>query len=118
MNISSKTLQLIYAICAVAGVVLTWYFNIQFSIEHGGFSLMTYISENYVNNASASITNDLLVVVAAFLIWSYVEAQRLQMSHWWFYLILTFVVAIAFTLPLFLLNRERRLQEIAKNACG
>lgn len=116
MTLSSKTLQLIYAVCAIAGVVLTWYFNIQFSIEHGGFSLATYISENYVNHASASITNDLLVVVAAFLIWSYVEARRLQMSHWWLYLILTFIVAIAFTLPLFLLNRERRLAEMARNA--
>jgi uncharacterized membrane protein len=77
MTLSSKTLQLIYAVCAVAGVVLTWYFNIQFTIEHGGFSVITYINENYVNNASASITNDLLVVVAAFLLWSYVEARRL-----------------------------------------
>jgi hypothetical protein len=112
----SKTLQIIYAICAVAGVVLTWYFNIQFSIEHGGFSLATYINENYVNNASASITNDLLVVVAVFLVWSFVEARRLQMSYWWLYLILTFIVAIAFTLPLFLLNRERRLAEIEKGS--
>lgn len=115
MTMSSKTLQLVYAICAVAGVVLTWYFNIQFTIEHGGFSLATYINENYVNNASASITNDLLVVVAVFLIWLFVEARRLQIPHWWLYLILTFVVAIAFTLPLFLLNRERRLAEIANS---
>jgi len=113
MTASSKGLQAVYAICAVAGVVVTTYFNIQFVNEHGGFSTVTFIAENYVNNASASITNDLLVVVAVFLIWSFVEARRLSMSYWWLYAVLTFGVAIAFTLPLFLLNRERRLAEIA-----
>ena len=115
MEISSKKLQVIYGICAIAGVIFTMYFNVQFIIEHNGFSLATFINENYVNNASASISNDLLVVVVAFLVWSFVESRRLSMSNWWVYVVLTFGVAIAFALPLFLLNRERRISEISSN---
>lgn len=113
MSMSSAKLQWIYGACAVAGVVATMVFNLQFIAEHGGFSVITFVTENYVNNASASITNDLLVVVAAFLIWSFVEARRLAMRYWWCYPVLTFAVAIAFAFPLFLLFRERRLTEMA-----
>ncbi|GEM_PF-349609 len=108
----ANTLQLIYGLCAIAGLVFTMYFNILFIIEHGGFSAITFVTDNYVNNASASISNDILVVVAAFLVWSFIEARRLSMSHWWIYVVLTFAVAIAFAFPLFLLNRERRLAKI------
>ena len=115
MEISSKKLQVVYGICAIAGVVFTMYFNILFVIEHGSFSAITFVAENYANNASASITNDLLIVVATFLVWSFIESRRLSMSYWWAYAVLTFGIAIAFTLPLFLLNRERRIAEIAAN---
>jgi hypothetical protein len=101
MDTLSKKPQVLYGICAVAGLVFTMYFNIQFMIEHGGFSVNTFVAENYLNNASASISNDILVVTAAFLIWSFVEARRLSMSYWWVYAVLTFSVAIAFALPLF-----------------
>ena len=93
---ASKSLQIVYALSAVAGVVFTMYFNLQFIDEHGGFSLPVFIAENYVNNASASIANDILVVAAVFVIWSFVEARRLAMRHWWVYVVLTFFVAIAF----------------------
>ena len=111
MDTKSKKLQVFYAVCAVAGVVFTMYFNIQFMVEHGGFSLVTFVAENYANNASGSISNDILVVTAVFLAWSFFEARRLSMRHWWVYAVLTFTVALAFSLPLFLLNRERRLAE-------
>ena len=109
MLFSSAKMQLLYGLSAVAGVAATLYFNIQFMTENNGFSVATFISDNYVNAASASISNDLLVVVAVFFIWSFVEARRLSMRFWWCYPVLTFTVAIAFALPLFLLFRERRL---------
>lgn len=115
MEISSKKLQVIYGICALAGVVFTLYFNVLFMLEHGGFSALTFVTENYVNHASASISNDILVVVVVFLVWSFVESRRLAMPYWWLYAVLTFVVAIAFALPLFLLNRERKIAQLERN---
>ena len=113
METSSKKLQVLYGICAVAGVVFTMYFNVRFINEHGGFSVITFVAENYVNNASASISNDILVVTITFLLWSFLETRRLSMSYWWVYAVLTFSIAIAFALPLFLLERERRIAELA-----
>lgn len=101
-----------YALVALIGLIVTWYCNIQFMIEHGGFSVALYISENYVNYGSASIANDIIVVVIAFFIWSFREAKRLEMKHWWLYCIGTFGIAIAFTMPLFLMMRERRLRQL------
>jgi len=115
---SSQKLQVFYGICAAAGAVLTMYYIIQFMVDHGGFSLVTFMADNYVNPASAAITNDILVVVVVFLVWSFIEARRLSMAYWWVYVVLTFTIAIAFALPLFLLNRERRIAEIGTKTTG
>jgi len=106
---SSKAKQIIYAVFALIGVIATWYFNLQLMQAPGGFSWAAFISDNYVNAASSSITNDLLVVTAVFLFWSFGEARKLGMKSWWLLVPLTFVVAIAFTYPLFLLLREPKL---------
>ncbi|MGB1883056.1 MAG: DUF2834 domain-containing protein [Gammaproteobacteria bacterium] len=101
--------QRFYLSMAIIGVCVTWYFNIQFMIEHQGFSALAFITACYANAASSSIANDLTVVVVTFLFWSWFEARRLNMRNWWLYVVLTFSVAIAFTCPLFLYMRERAL---------
>lgn len=110
MNTIAK--QIIYALLAIIGVCVTWYFNLQLMQTPTGLSLPSFIADNYVNAASASITNDLLVVTAVFLFWSFGEAHKLGMKHWWLYVPLTFGVAIAFSYPLFLLMRERKLAQL------
>ncbi len=99
--------QIIYGLLAVVGVVATWYFNLQFMAAHDGFSLWAFVEATRANAAASSIANDLIVVVVVFLFWSFLEARRLGMKHWWFFLVFTFVIAIAFTYPMFLLYRER-----------
>lgn len=98
-------LQITYAILAVIGVCVTWYFNLQ-PMEN------SYISGLYANPAAASFTNDLIVVVTTFLVWSYVETGRLGMSYkvWSALFVCTFLIAAAGTVPLFMLLRERQLQ--------
>lgn len=101
-------LQLFYGLLAVVGLVVTWYFNIQ-PRETG------FIADLYTTSASASITNDLGVVVVAFLVWSFTETRRLNMSYWWWSacFVFTFLIAAATMMPLFLLTRERRLIAMA-----
>jgi len=102
--------QMVYAALAAIGLVATWYFNLQFMSESGGsFSAVEFVRAGYANSASSSLSNDLLVGTAAFTIWSFAEARRLGMRHWWIYPVLTFGVAFAFAFPLFLFVRERRL---------
>jgi uncharacterized membrane protein len=101
-------LQISYGVLSVVGVFVTWYFNLQ-PME------MSYISGLYANPAAASFTNDLIVVVTTFLIFSFVETRRLGMSFklWSLLAVCTFVIAAASTVPLFMLLRERHLQAAA-----
>ena len=112
MQQSTIKLQFIYAICALAGIVLTMYYNLQFVLQYQGFSLTTFINDVYINFASSSIGNDLMVIWAVFILWSFIEARRLKISNWWIYPLLSCTVAVAFAIPVFLLMRERRLAEI------
>ena len=102
-------LQFLYGVLSIIGVIVTWYFNLQ-PME------TSYISGLYANPAASSFTNDLIVVVTAFLIWSFMETKRLKMSYglWAAIFIFTFVIAAAMTVPLFMLLRERRLIAISE----
>ena len=106
---SSKSLQIVYAALAVIGLCVTWYFNLQ--IED--LSLSVFIRDSYATLASTSVANDIIVVGLAFLVWSWIEAKRLQMRHWWFYAVLSLTVALALAFPLFLLMRERKISAVA-----
>lgn len=102
-------LQILYGVLAIVGACVTWYYNLQ-PME------MSYFAGLYANPAASSFTNDLIVVVAAFFVWSFVETGRLKMSYglWAAIFVFTFVIAAAMTVPLFMLLRERRLIAMAE----
>lgn len=104
--------QWLYAALAVAGFLGTLVFNLQFAREAGGFDVAAFVAGGFANPAAASLTVDLLVALAAFLVWSFVEARRIGMRRWWVYVVVTFLVAFAVAFPLFLLARDRRLEEL------
>ena len=100
----------LYLIAAVVGIAATWYHNLAFIEHYGEFSLATFISDSNINAAASSIAIDITVVAVVFSIWSFIEARRLGMRLWPFYFVLTFLIALAFAMPLFLAMRERALQ--------
>ncbi len=102
-------LQIAYGLLAVIGLFVTWYFNLQPRET-------SFIADLYTTSASASISNDLFVVVTAFLLWSFVETRRLKISYWFWSacFVFTFLIAAASTVPLFMLYRERRLIALAE----
>ena len=107
--------QALFAGLSVAGLLATWYFNLRFMEESGGaFSVVEFVRGGYANSAASSLSNDLLIGTLAFLAFSFAEARRLAMRHWWIYPVLTFGVAFACAFPLFLLVRERRLQALGQ----
>lgn len=59
--------------------------------------------------AVGSLGVDLLVVAIAGSILIVLEARRLRMKRAWLYIALSVITAFAFTFPLFLAMRERRL---------
>lgn len=104
--------QWLYAALAVAGFLGTLVFNLQYVREAGGFDVGGFVTGGFANPAAGSLTVDLLVALAAFLVWSFVEARRLGMRHWWVYVVVTFTVAFAVAFPLYLLARDRRLEAL------
>jgi hypothetical protein len=104
--------QWIYAALALTGFLGTLAFNLRFVREAGGFDVVAFVAGGFANPAAGSLTVDLLVALAAFLVWSFVEARRLGMRHWWVVLVVTFTVAFAVAFPLFLLARDRRLETL------
>lgn len=106
---NSKSKQIFYAVMAVIGVCATWYFNLQAMEVDPNFSFASFVRDNYVNPSSASIANDVVVIFMVFCFWSFCEARRLAMKHWWAYILLSIFIALAFAYPLFLLMRERAI---------
>ena len=96
----------LYLALAVAGLVGTWYFNLQFM---AGSNSQGYVQAWFANSASSSAAVDVIVTALAACVFYAVEGVRLRM-RWTLVLIpLTFLVALAFTFPLFLALREWRL---------
>jgi len=100
--------QIVYALLAVAGLIATGYFNLQFIGQRGGFKLVDFVAGGFANPAAASISCDITVAFLAFLVWLPGEARRSGVRHWWLYAVVGLTVAFAVALPLFLLVRERK----------
>jgi hypothetical protein len=99
------TLVFVYLALAIVGLIGTWTWNIQAIVQGEDF-----IGEWISNSASvSSLTTDLLVVFLAGSVWIIVEARRLGMRAGWAYVLGGLLTAFAFTFPLFLAMRERRL---------
>ncbi len=98
-----------FLVLSVAGLVGTWTFN-AFAIVQ----MRDFIGDLVTSGpAVSSITVDLLVVAVAGSIFLIVEARRLGMRFAWLYIVLSGVTAFAFTFPLFLAMRQRRLTALA-----
>ena len=105
-------LAVTYLMLAVAGLIGTWTFNALAIVQ-----MRDFIGD-WVNSGPAvsSLTIDLLVVAIAGCVFIIVEARRLGMKRAWLYVVLSGITAFAFTFPLFLAMRQRRLAERAAAA--
>lgn len=97
--------QLAYLALSVCGAVGTWYFNLQME------DLASFFSAVWDTPLSSSLGVDLLVVIFAYYVLMVTEGRRLNMSTGLlvFLALLTWAVALACSLPLFLFFRERAL---------
>ena len=97
-------MPLVYALLAVVGALGTWYFNAQ-SIAGGD----AYLADWFANPASSSAAVDLIVVALAACLFIVLESRRLGMRFAWVLVPLSFLIAVAFTFPLFLAWRQWHL---------
>ncbi|MCB9234647.1 MAG: DUF2834 domain-containing protein [Bacteroidia bacterium] len=111
---SSK--KYLFLLLSLAGICLTYYYNIQFSLTSPDSSLLEFIALTQTTLPAKSISVDILVVCLTFFAWYIPEAIRLKMKHWWIFIPLTLLGALACAFPLFLFFRERKLEKLAKES--
>ena len=104
-------LKHLYLILSISGICYTWYYNILFFQNAENPSFINFFRDAQLNYASKSISADLSVVVITFFVFYSYESLRLKIKYWWLLIPLTFLVAIAFTFPLFLYMREITLEK-------
>lgn len=98
-------LAVTYLALAIVGLVGTFILN-AWTVVQG----RDYLGDIFGGGpAVSSIGVDLLVVAIAGVVFIVVESRRLRMKRAWLYIVLSAVTAFAFTFPLFLAMRERRL---------
>ncbi len=100
---------IVFLILAVVGLIGTWTYNIQAIVQRTDF-----LGDWFANGpAVGSLTMDLLIMAVAACAFIVIEGRRLGMRHLWAYIVFSGLTAIAFTFPLFLANRARRVQQLA-----
>ena len=100
-----------YLLMAVVGAATTWYFNIRAINEIGNeFTPVAFFMVGFQGSAMlGSVAADFWIGSFVSLVWMVAEGRRLQMPRIWVYVVLTFMIAWACSLPLFLYFRQRHL---------
>ena len=100
-----------FLILSIIGLITAWIFN--------GIASVT--GQNYPDAWFGSAVDwvlslDILIVAIAGSAFMILEARNLGMKRAWLYILLSGVTAFAFTFPLFLAMRERKLAALADSA--
>ena len=84
----------------------------------GGFGPNEFFEAAFANSLTAAITVTIDVYISAlvFSVWVVSDAKRLSVKRSWLYVILTFCVGLAISLPLNLAVREKAVFEAKINA--
>jgi hypothetical protein len=103
-------MQILYLLAAILGAALPLSHLIPFLKTHG-LNLTLFFTLLFSNNVSGFFGMD--VVVSSLVLWIFVfsEGRRLGMRHLWLYVVCNLVVGVSLALPLFLLFRERTLDQ-------
>jgi hypothetical protein len=106
-------LQGTYLILCILGTALPYSQFISFLLENG-LDLERFFEQLFINRISAFFGMD--VVVSSLALWTFVwvEGSRLKMKNLWVYIASNLLVGVSLALPLFLLMRQRKLEETAQ----
>ena len=99
---------LFYLITSLIGLITAWVLN--------GIATVTganYLAAWFGTPVDWVLSLDILIVAVAGSAFMIMEARKLGMKRVWLYIALSGVTAFAFTFPLFLAMRERKLAERA-----
>ncbi len=96
-----------FLILAIIGLVTAMVFNGIASVQG-----QNYLDAWFGSAADWVLSLDILIVAIAGSALMIMDATRLGMKRVWLYIVVSGVTAFAFTFPLFLAMRERKLSQI------
>ena len=98
---------LFFLILSIIGLITAWIFNGVASVTG-----QDYLNAWFGSAVDWVLSVDLLIVAIVGSALMIFEAQRLGMKRVWLYIVLSGITAFAFTFPLFLAMREKKLAEL------
>jgi hypothetical protein len=107
-------LALFYIVLSILGFILcmretSHYMGLNFSYIDAN---LKFWNDASVNHASRSITWDIVIMYFTACTFMYRESKKIGMKYSYLYIIGGYGIAIAFTFPLFLFMRERKMNAI------
>lgn len=109
LSSTDKLLCGIYVVLTVAALVFAFGNTVAYLLSEGNGGITGFFAAGYVNYATSSLTNDLLIVAVAATVLMVAEARRLGVRYVWAYVAAGFLIAISVSFPLFLLARQLKL---------
>ncbi|ODH01435.1 hypothetical protein A4S05_28920 [Nostoc sp. KVJ20] len=102
--------KVIYLLLCVLGFVLPYSQFVPFILEHG-LDIKLFFEQLFANKISGFFGMD--VIISSLVLWTFVfwEGTRLKMQNLWVYIACNLLVGVSLGLPLFLLMRERQLEQ-------
>ena len=104
-------LKYLYLTLSVLGICYTWYYNIQYFQTVEDANLVGFFQDAQQNFAGKSFGADLTVVLLTFFAFIIIDTKKIKVKLWWLLIPLSFLIAIAFTFPLYLYMRENALEK-------
>lgn len=101
------TLKKFYLFATVLGTVLPWVFFADFFAQNG-LNLLLFAESLFENGAAGGFSIDVLVSIAVFWTWSFVDARKNKLKNWWVVLPAGFAVGLSCAMPLYFYLRCKK----------
>ena len=103
-------LAIVYGLASIMGLVVVVFCIVQLRTNpRAGF-----FDALFANWTSTTLVVDMLIAAAATIVWGIIEAKRMDM-RWAVWLVLFATTPFAFSLPMFLAFRERKLAQARRS---
>lgn len=103
-------MQRFYLTVAVVGAVIAWLFFGSYFASHGP-DIVGFVAALFVNGPGSGFAFDLLMSIGLFWIWSFIDARRHGVPHWWIVLPTASFVGLILAMPLYFFLRERHVRD-------
>ena len=109
-NRGLKMIKVAYLILCILGTVLPYSQFVPFLLEQG-LNINAFFGQLFANQISSFFGMDLIVSSLVFWVFVFSEGSRLKMNNLWVYIASNLLVGVSLGLPLFLLMRQRKIEE-------